>query len=265
MMETLDVKVKNLSYTYPDGTVGMKDITFEVKKGQSVVLMGANGTGKSTLLLCLAGIYTGQGSIELFGEKITKENIYKMRQRIGMVFQNPDDQLFSPTVLEDLIFAPINFGIEKQKAIEMGRYALKLVRMQEFESRLPLKLSYGQKKRIAIAISLVMQPDLLLLDEPLSGIDPRCAAEIVDIIWEMKENDKTIIATTHQPYFAEEIADRLIIFNEAKTIERIGEVHEVLKDKEFLKRMNLLHIHHHRHRDIKHIHDHQHGLDHAHS
>ena len=182
----LAIRVINLSFKYPDGTSGLKEISFEVEKGETVLIVGANGTGKSTLLLNLMGVFRGEGEIEIFGARLNKKNLTELRKRIGLVFQNPDDQLFCPTVFDDVAFGPINLGYDKETDMQEVSKALSAVRMEDFEERSSHHLSFGEKKKVAIASVLSMNPDILLLDEPTGGLDPRSAAELIDILYQLK-------------------------------------------------------------------------------
>jgi len=207
------IRVTNLGFTYHDGTRGLKEISFEVEKGQTVLIVGANGTGKSTLLLNLMGILRGEGKIEIFGARFNKKNLTEVRKRLGLVFQNPDDQLFCPTVFDDVAFGPINLGHDKETVMQEVSKALSVVRMDGFENRPSHHLSFGEKKKVAIASVLSMNPDILLLDEPTGGFDPRSAAELIDILYRLKEEGKTILATTHDLHFVSELADAVIVMN----------------------------------------------------
>lgn len=252
------IEIKNLSYKYPDGTTGLSDINFSVETGEIVVIIGANGTGKSTLLLALMGIIDTQGEIKVLGETLTKNNLKKVRSKMNLVFQNPEDQLFSPTVWEDVVFGPVNLGWDKKTVEERAKTALGKVRMQNYINQISHHLSFGEKKRVALATILAMNPDILLLDEPTSGLDPRSAAELIDILYELNKEGKTLVIATHELHTADELTSRVIVFNENKTVVAAGTNDEILSNHDLLLRNNLIHQHVHRHDGIEHLHEHTH-------
>lgn len=237
------IKVIDLNFTYHDGTTGLKQISFEIKTGQTVLIMGANGTGKSTLLLNLMGILRGTGKIEIFGVSMNKKNLPEIRRRLGLVFQNPDDQLFCPTVFDDVAFGPINLGYDKETVVQEVKRALSAVRMEGFKERSSHHLSFGEKKKIAIASVLSMNPEILMLDEPTAGLDPRSASELIDILYQLKEDGKTILSTTHDLYFASELADEIFVMGEGKDIIAKDVPHLILSAQELLLENNLIHKH----------------------
>jgi cobalt/nickel transport system ATP-binding protein len=258
------IKARRLDYNYPDKTVGFQNINLDVAKGETVIVIGANGTGKSTLLLNLMGILHGQGEIEILGNVLNNKNLKAIRRGMGLVFQNPDDQLFCPTVLDDVAFGPINLGWEKDVVLRESRNALALVRMEKFESRPSHRLSFGEKKRVAIATLLSMKPQILLLDEPTGGLDPRSCTELIEILYALKEQGKTIFATSHDLHLVTEIADRVCVFSEEKTIVADGPFRKILSDHELLLKNNLIHRHRHRHERFVDEHEHAHLHEHDH-
>ncbi len=239
------IKVTDLSFTYHDGTAGLKQISFEIETGKTVLIMGANGTGKSTLLLNLMGILRGTGEIKIFGVSMNKKNLAEIRKRLGLVFQNPEDQLFCPTVFDDVAFGPINLGYDKEKVMQEVKRALSIVRMEKFAERSSHHLSFGEKKKIAIASVLSMNPAILMLDEPTAGLDPRSASEFIDILYQLKDDGKTIISTTHDLYFASELADEIFVMDEEKNIAAKDTPHLILSDQKLLLGNNLIHKHKH--------------------
>jgi len=180
-MEEL-LRISNLSYTYPDGQQALRDINLTVYKGDSLALVGPNGAGKSTLILHFNGIIRGDGNVSFLGQLIDDKNLKQVRSRVGLVFQNPDDQLFSPTVFDDVAFGPINMGYDEAQVHNAVIKALELVGMSGFEKRSPHHLSIGEKKRIAIATVLSMSPDLLVIDEPSSSLDPKGKWDFIDFL-----------------------------------------------------------------------------------
>jgi cobalt/nickel transport system ATP-binding protein len=258
--------VENLSWTYPDGTPGLHDVSFRAAQGEVLALLGANGSGKSTLLNNLTGVLRGRGRIELAGVTLSPATLAQARRRIGVLFQNPDDQLFSPTVLDDVAFGPLNLGSTPAEAEATARRALALVRLEGYEARAPHRLSYGEKKRVAIATAIAHDPALLLLDEPTSGLDPRSASELIDVLDDLRRAGKTIVATTHDLHFARALADRVLVLSKG-TVATEGPWEKVLADEPLLVKHNLIHAHRHRHAPGEapgHAHPHEHGDGHGH-
>jgi cobalt/nickel transport system ATP-binding protein len=253
------VRASKLCHFYPDGTRGIENLNLEVPEGVLAVIVGANGTGKSTLLQCMAGILRPQrGEVHILGELITSSSLKSIRSKLGFVFQNPDDQVFCPTVLEDVSYGPVNMGLEPDAVRRQVGAALAKVRLTGFEMRSPQHLSYGEKKKVALAGVLSMSPRLVLLDEPTSGLDPRSASELIDIVLELRAEGKTIIATTHDLHFAGEAADILLVFGESKTIVAQGPPAAILADSGLLVANNLVHQHVHRHEAENAAHRHPH-------
>lgn len=258
------IAVENLSYTYPDGTPGLKGVSFSVGAGEFVAVLGANGTGKSTLLMTLMGILRGQGEIRIFDIVLDAKTIKTLRRKMNLLFQDPDDQLFSPTVFDDVAFGPINLGLSDDEVRLRVSRALESVRLTGFERRCPHHLSYGEKKKVAIASIISMAPEILLLDEPTGGLDPRSATELINILDDLKQKGNTILVTTHDLHLASELADKVIILNEMKSIATEGTPEEVLKNRQLLLANNLIHEHRHKHKAIVHTHVHEHEHHHIH-
>ncbi|MCW7076299.1 MAG: energy-coupling factor ABC transporter ATP-binding protein [Candidatus Syntropharchaeales archaeon] len=231
--------IRDLSYAYPDGTEALKEVSLEISRGESVALLGPNGAGKSTLMLHLNGILKGmKGSVEIFGDKIGDVDLKKIRKRVGIVFQDPDDQLFMPTLFDDLAFGPMNLELPQDEIKERVKIALRKVGLSGFEDRMPHHLSFGQKKRAAFATVLSMEPDILLLDEPTSNLDPRSRFEVIRVIEELRKEGKTIITATHDVNAVPKIAERVFILN--KTMIGEGTMREVLLNKSLLQEANLI-------------------------
>ncbi len=258
------IKVANLNYRYPDGTIGLKDVSFEVEEGETLVIIGANGTGKSTLFMNLMGVLDGDGYIEIMGLTLNKENLKEIRRRMGIVFQNPDDQLFCPTVMDDVSFGPLNLGWKSSEVISASQKALAFVGMEGYESRTSYHLSFGEKKRVAIATILSMNPKILLMDEPTSGLDPRSISKFINILYTLKSQERTLLIVTHDIFLTQEVADRVLVFSEEKKPVAIGNYKEILSNYDLLLKNNLIHQHRHRHDKIIHEHEHKHGYAHEH-
>ena len=230
------IEINNLTFQYPDGRSALKNISLRVEKFEKVAIIGPNGAGKSTLLLHLNGILQGQGEVQVDGLALSKENLPLVRSKVGMVFQNPDDQLFSLTVGEDVAFGPSCQGLD-QAAIQIKvKNALQAVQLDGFENRHPFHLSGGEKKRASIATVLSMSPEYLVLDEPTSGLDPRSRRELIALL---KTFSQCLVVATHDLDLVHELACRVIIINKGSVIAD-GPVHELLADKEMLFQNDLL-------------------------
>lgn len=204
------IEINDLSFTYPDGKQALTNICLTVQPGEKVALLGANGAGKSTLLLHLNGIFEGNGELSIQGLALNKNNLGQIRALVGIVFQNPDDQLFSPTVYDDVAYGPVYQGLDKRSVQQRVREALNSVHMDEYAERNPHHLSGGEKKRIAIATVLAMQPQILVLDEPTAGLDPRSRRELIELLQELPQ---TMLIATHDLGLAETLTPRTIIMD----------------------------------------------------
>ena len=235
------LKAQNISYSYDDGTKALDDVSLEVKKGEIVSLLGKNGAGKSTLFLHFNGIYRAdEGKIFIDGEELKhdKKSLIKFRQKIGIVFQNPDDQLFAPTVEEDVAFGPLNLGLSQDETEKRVTEALKKVGMEGFERKAPHHLSGGQKKRVAIAGILAMRPEIMVLDEPTSGLDPKGASDILKLLYELNSEGMTIIISTHDVDSVPIYSDKVYVISQGEIIKK-GTPKEVFSDIELIRGANL--------------------------
>ena len=222
------IKIENLEYIYPDGTSALEGIDLDIFKSESIGLIGPNGAGKSTLLLHLNGILgEGRASIEILGMKVEEKNLIKIRQKVAIVFQEPDDQLFMPTVFDDVAFGPINTGYSEEKVRKKVKEALKEVGMAGYEKRCSHHLSLGEKKRISLATVLSMQPEILILDEPTSNLDPRVRRHLIELL---KNLNLTKIVAGHDLELILEICQRVILLDEGRIVTN-GETREVLSNK----------------------------------
>lgn len=213
---TATLWVKNLLFTYPDGHKALRGISFQVNQGEKVALVGPNGAGKSTLMLHLNGILSGtSGEIRVAGLAVTRQNLAIIRSRVGLVFQNPDDQLFSPTVFDDVAFGPLHIGLPEAEVRQRVAEALAQVGMADFEQRLSHHLSIGQKKRVAIATVLSMKPEILVLDEPSAGLDPRARRSLIRLLAELP---LTMLVSTHDMLLVRELFPRMIIMDEGQAV-----------------------------------------------
>ncbi|KZX10792.1 energy-coupling factor transporter ATP-binding protein EcfA3 [Methanobrevibacter curvatus] len=235
------IEAKNISYKYPDGTKALNNVDFVVNKGNIVALLGPNGAGKSTLFLNFNGILEPtEGKVFVDGKEIlyNKKSLLEVRQKVGIVFQNPDDQLFAPTVEEDVAFGPLNLGLSQEETKNRVVDALKRVGMEGFEKKPPHHLSGGQKKRIAIAGILAMKPEIMILDEPTSGLDPKGASKILKLLKELNNEGMTIIISTHDVDAVPIYADFIFVIKNGKIIKK-GSSHEVFDDISVIRDANL--------------------------
>jgi len=228
--------VNNLSYSYPDGHIALKDVGFALDEKESLAILGPNGAGKTTLILHLNGILGNlTKEIKISNFEYTDENMANIRKTVGVVFQDPDDQLFMPTVIEDVMFGPKNFGFHEKEAENLAIDALKKVNMIDFLDRPPHHLSYGQKRKVAIASVLASKPKLLVLDEPGSNLDPSSRRELIEILNNL---DVSKILVTHDLPMALEICKRSIVLNDGQ-ITRDDDTLNILRDDEFMKNNRL--------------------------
>jgi cobalt/nickel transport system ATP-binding protein len=224
------LQVQNLHFSYHDGLAALRGVSFQMCEGDKVALVGPNGAGKSTLMLHLNGILNGQGDVIVAGQRITRDNLPIIRGMVGLVFQNPDDQLFSPTVFEDVAFGPLHMGLPMEEVNARVEAALSAVQMSALRDRLSHHLSIGEKKRIAIATVLSMEPQILVLDEPSSGLDPRARRALIHLLREMQI---TMLVSTHDMRLVQELFPRTIVMDEGQIVAD-GKTKEILEDEALL-------------------------------
>ena len=235
------LKVKNIKYSYNTKYQALKGVSLKINKGEMVALLGKNGAGKSTLFLHLNGIYEpDEGQVFIDGEelKYDKKSLLKFRQKVGIVFQNPDDQIFAPTVEEDVAFGPLNLGLEMEEVQDRVTEALKRVGMEGFEKTAPHHLSGGQKKRVAIAGILAMKPEIMVLDEPTAGLDPQGVTNLSKLLNELNDEGITIIISTHEVDLVPNYANRVFVLVDGLLIDE-GTPKEIFSRPEILKKANL--------------------------
>ncbi|MEE8168692.1 MAG: ATP-binding cassette domain-containing protein [Candidatus Hydrothermarchaeales archaeon] len=237
-MEAL--KTLDLHYTYPDGTQALKGLELAIQKGERTAILGSNGAGKTTLFYCLNGIYTPTtGNVFVNGRELTKTNVNEIRREIGMVFQNPDDQLFAPTVYQDVAFGPRNIGLPEGEVEARVADSLKMMGIYHLRDRPPHNLSAGQKHRAAIAGALAMGSEILVLDEPLSNLDPSGSEELVGVLSELnKEYGTTVILSTHSINAVGSWAENVVVLDEGRVLAS-GMPEEIFKDEKLLRKAKL--------------------------
>lgn len=214
-MEKLAIQVEHLSFSYPNGNPALTDISLILQSGEKAALVGANGAGKSTLLLHLNGIYRGQGEIRIAGLELKPKTLPQIRAKVGLVFQNPDDQLFSNSVYEDVAFGPLYQGLPGEVIRERVGAALAAVQMEGFAERSPYHLSSGEKKRIAIATVLAMEPQILVFDEPTAGLDPRARRELIALLRTLPQ---TLLVATHDLALVHDLLPRTILMEKGRIV-----------------------------------------------
>jgi len=230
------VEVVDLRYSYPDGTKALKGLSFRITHGESVAVVGANGAGKSTLLLHLNGYHSPQhGTVRIGDYPLTKETLQEVRRTVGMVFQDPDDQLFMPTVHEDVAFGPLNLGLPHQEVEARVTAALERVGASALKNRAPYHLSGGEKRAVAIATVLAMSPDILVMDEPSSNLDPAARRRLINML---KSFQHTKIIATHDLDMVLDLCPRTIVFHHGK-IAADGPTEEIFRDEALLEACGL--------------------------
>ncbi len=229
------IEVEHLSFSYPDGHPALADVSLHIAPGEKVALVGPNGAGKSTLLLHLNGILTGQGRVTVCGLEVGEKTLGRVRAAVGMVFQNPDDQLFSPTVFDDVAFGPLYQGLGADEVAARVTSALSAVRMNDYARRVSHHLSAGEKKRIAIATVLSMNPEVLVLDEPTAGLDPRARRGLIHLL---RELPVTMLVASHDLRMVSELLPRMIIMDEGRIVAD-GPTRELMKDGKLLEAHGL--------------------------
>jgi len=267
LLELVDVH-----YAYGEHIPALSGVSFTVSAGERVAILGANGCGKTTLLRLLGGlIFPQRGSYRAFGREITEALLSRdpfgifFRKEIGILFQNCDAQLFNPTVEDEVAFGPLQMN-DPPEAVSRGvTEAMQTFGLRGLAGRPPFALSGGEKKKVALASVMVMDPQVLLLDEPTAGLDPRSSRTLVDLILEAQEQGKTVITATNDLHIVPEIATRILVFGEDRRILASGPPEEILTNRPILLSANLVHSHRHAHGDLWHVHEHEHpGADHVH-
>lgn len=232
------IEVEDLYFRYRDGTKALRGLSLSIQRGSRVAILGPNGAGKSTLLLHLNGIYLpARGKVRVLGREITAKTERWVKSKVGLVFQDPDDQVFSSSVWEDVSFGPLNMNLSPEEVRTRVEQALRAVQMEEHKNKAPYHLSYGQKKRVAIAGVLAMEPEIIVLDEPMGYLDPRGKDNLLTILNELHRREITIVIATHDVDLAAEWADRVIIIKNGRTLAE-GDT-SLLADEELVRAADL--------------------------
>lgn len=269
MQDTI-LELEDVYFSYLGKFPALRGIDMRVRQGEKIAVIGANGSGKSTLLHLLDGlIFPDKGIIRAFGRELREKDFSDehfsrdFRLKVGLVFQNPDVQLFCPTVKEDILFGPLQLGVDRSEIARRMEEVVSLLAIQDLLERAPYQLSVGEKRKAAIASTLMIAPDVLILDEPTAGLDPLTTRHIIDLLIQANESGKTIITSTHDLHIAEEISDTVYVFNQDKKISASGRADTILQDTALLRTNNLAHIHSHRHKEKIHVHPHSHVNHHS--
>ena len=234
-MKSVVIEIDNLVYAYPDGRQALKGVSLTVREGEKIAVTGPNGAGKSTLFLHLNGILNGDGMVRVMDMEVTDRHLGAIRAKVGMVFQDPDDQLFSPTVFEDVAFGPLHIGLPEGEVRRRVSWALAQVGMEGFEDRMPHHLSLGERKRIAIATVLSMDPAILVLDEPTSELDPRSRRSLIRLLRELPQ---TLLVASHDMRLVRDLCLRTMILDEGRIVAD-GPTSRLLADVELLEQHGL--------------------------
>ncbi|MBN1548544.1 MAG: ABC transporter ATP-binding protein [Syntrophaceae bacterium] len=269
-MNDILFELRGVVYSYLGKFPALGGVEITITKGHRISVIGANGSGKSTLLHLLDGlIFADQGSVRFLGGELNEARFRDesfsrdFRRTVGLVFQNPDIQLFCPTVKDDIVFGPLHLGFPKTEIRRRLEEITVKLEIEYLLDRSPQQLSIGEKRKVAIASSLIIDPDILLLDEPTAGLDPLTTRHIIDLLNEAHNAGKTIIVSSHDLHFVEEISDIIHVFNREKHIVRSGPADVILNDMALLQQNNLVHIHSHRHQGKIHVHAHVHSDHHG--
>jgi len=259
--------LEDVSFAYLGRYPALDGVSLAVAPGEKVALLGANGCGKSTLLKMLDGlVFPDNGTYRAFGSDVTEEHLEDeqfnrgFRGRVGFVFQNSDAQVFSPTVREEIAFGPLNMGLPRDEVEARVDDTVAMLDIADLTSRAPYQLSGGQKKRVAIASVLVMNPDVLLFDEPTAALDPRTQQWLIELIVQLNRAGKTIVLATHDLDTLDPLADRCVVLGEDHRLVAEGAPGDVLGNRDLLLDVNLIHEHTHGHGATAHTHEH--GVDH---
>ncbi len=262
------IEISNVTYSY-SGIPALKDINLNISKGEAVALMGPNGSGKSTILKLINGIISpDSGSYKFNGEEITRKKLQDAKfskafhQKIGFVFQNSDTQLFCADVYDEIAFGPRQMGLDEAEVDKRVNDCLELLGIHNFKNRPPYHLSGGEKRKVAVACVLALNPEVLVLDEPMNGLDPRTQRWLVEFLVKLNKAGKTLITSTHNLELVQEISSRAVLFDEDHVKAADMPTEKLLEDIELLKKVNLVDEYYHSHDGKDHRHFHIHNFSH---
>lgn len=266
------LELDDVHFAYAGGIPALEGLTLGIAPGERLAILGANGCGKSTMLRILAGLlFPQKGAYRAFGREIDERALSRdpfgmyFRKEVGIVFQNADAQLFNPTVADEIAFGPLQMNDPPEEVERRVRETLDRFGIGGLAERPPYALSGGEKKKVAAACVLVMEPQVLLLDEPTAGLDPRSSRALVDLVVEAQERGTTVVTATHDLHIVSEIASRVVVIGEDRRVLATGPPEDLLADRGLLLAANLVHLHRHAHEDYWHVHEHEHPeVFHAH-
>lgn len=265
------IRLDRVSYLYYDRVHAVREVSVSIQEGEIFAVIGSNGSGKSTLLQIMSGlIHPSQGTVFFKDREVSERTLREksflkfFRERVGYVFQDSDVQLFCPTVLDELIYGPLQLNISEQDALMRAEEVLSMLQIGHIRDRPSYMLSGGEKKRVAIASVLTMNPEVLLFDEPTSGLDPRTQCFLVELLLALHEAGKTIVIATHDLSLVDELHARVAVLSEDHRVVATGNAHDILRDDQLLLKVNLIHEHVHFHGTSSHSHLHSHYLFHRH-
>ncbi len=263
--------LRGVEFLYAGTHRALQSVHLQVKGGERIAILGSNGCGKSTLLQILGGLlFPTAGEAYAFGQRLTEGRFREasftafFRRRVGLLFQNPDVQLFCPTVSDEIAFGPLQLDLPREEVLQNCGEMIRMLNLEKIARRSPHQLSGGEKKKVALASMLALNPDVLLLDEPTAGLDPRTQIWLVEMLDELHSLGKTIVTATHDLSILEEIADRAYVMAEDHALVAEGPPDEILNDLDLLLRVNLIHEHAHEHEGFIHRHGHFHAFTHRH-
>ncbi len=265
------IKLENISYSYYNKIPALSNISLEIKAGENLAIIGANGTGKSTLLQIMDGLlFPSSGKFFFQGYEITEKALKDkgmlrfFRARVGYLFQDADTQLFCPTVLDELLYGPQQLEMDEKEAWQRAGEVMEFLEIEKLKDRPSYMLSSGEKKKVALASILTLNPEVLLLDEPTNGLDPRTQCFFVELMLALREAGRTIIVATHDLSLVDELQSSVAVLSEEHGIAKIGRAEEILADLDLLLNANLIHAHRHLHGSLAHKHLHSHFSLHRH-
>jgi cobalt/nickel transport system ATP-binding protein len=265
------IRLERINYSYYGKISAVSDISLTVGAGDRFAVIGANGSGKSTLLQIMGGLAQQSAGEYFFRGRSVSERTLRdrgflrfFRERVGYVFQDSDVQLFCPTVLDELLYGPLQLDMQEKDALERAAEVMQVLNIENLKNRPPYMLSGGEKKKVAIGSVLTMNPEVLLLDEPTNGLDPRTQCFLVELMLALSEAGKTLVIATHDLSLVDELHAKVALLSEEHMIEKTGACEDILNDEELLLRVNLIHEHVHHHGEAAHKHRHSHFLFHKH-
>jgi cobalt/nickel transport system ATP-binding protein len=267
ILAAMVIALDNITFSYGAGTKNLfEHLSLEIAAGESVCLLGANGSGKSTLLKIFCGlVFPIAGNYRAFGQKITEELLeenhfaQKFHRRIGFIFQNSDAQLFTSQVWDEIAFGPLQMGLSKAEVKNRVDDVLAMLNIQNLAERSPYRLSGGEKKKVAVASTLVLNPEVLILDEPTNGLDPKTQRWLVDLLLELNKHGRTIITSTHNLDLAHAISRRALVLSEEHRLVYDGPCHQAVENNQLLMEVNLIDEYCHMHGESQHNHLYKHG------